>query len=88
LEPAFLAIDCRVLAFLFLTPIRIFECRASRLYHRQWMVIRDSFLRLILSDFLDRGQWSPTFWVQARSYTTGELSIYGTNGSRAPFDAR
>jgi len=33
-------------------------------------------------------QRSPAFWLQARSYTTGELSIYGTNSSGAPFDAR
>ncbi len=27
---------------------------------------------------------SPTSWLQACSYTTGELSIYGTNSSGAP----
>jgi len=30
------------------TPIRSFLCRAWRLYHRQWMVIIDSFRHLIL----------------------------------------
>jgi len=37
------------------TPIRNFECRAWRLYHRQWMVIRDSFCRLILPGFFRIG---------------------------------
>jgi len=49
----------------------------------------DIFRRLILSGFFrNGGQRSPTFWSQARSYTTGEFSIYGTNSSGAPFDAR
>ena len=37
------------------TPIRNFECRAWRQYHRQWMVIMDSFCSLILPCFFRIG---------------------------------
>ncbi len=37
------------------TPIQNFECRAWRLFHRQWMVIMDSFRRLILPGFFRIG---------------------------------
>ena len=83
------------------TPIRNFECRAWRLYHRQWIVIRDSFRRLILPGFFGSGSTVADILVAVRSYTKGGFStlrgpqgrehvepVYGTSSSGVPSDTR
>jgi len=60
------------------TPIRNFECRAWHLYHRQWMVIMDSFRRFILPGFFRIG-------VNGRRYF-GRKSVTTLKVNYRPFE--